>query len=145
MSTASSPTRRRPTPIAARVGPEAAFLIERMVDLLARELNMDPVEVRRKNFIPADAFPYTTAGTLVYDSGDYEATLDKALEMVDYQTFRQQQAQARQQGRYLGIGLSTYVEVCGLAPSKAAGAMGFQGGLWEPATVRVLATGKVSC
>ena len=72
-----------------------------------------------------------------------QGTLDKALEMVDYEGFRQQQAQARQQGRYLGIGLSTYVEVCGLAPSKAAGAMGFQGGLWEPATVRVLATGKV--
>ncbi|HEY7093761.1 MAG TPA: xanthine dehydrogenase family protein molybdopterin-binding subunit [Ktedonobacterales bacterium] len=123
--------------------PEAAFLMERMVDLLARELNMDPAEIRRKNFIPKDAFPYTTAGTLVYDSGDYDATLDKALEMVDYQTFRQQQAQARQEGRYLGLGLSTYVEVCGLAPSKAAGAMGFQGGLWEPATVRVLATGKV--
>jgi carbon-monoxide dehydrogenase large subunit len=62
--------------------PEAAFLIERMVDLLARELNMDPVEIRRKNFIPKDAFPYTTAGTLVYDSGDYDGTLDKALEMV---------------------------------------------------------------
>ena len=122
--------------------PEAAFLIERMVDLLAGELKMDPVEVRRKNFIPADAFPYTTAGTLAYDSGNYQGTLDKALEMVDYTGFRQQQEQLRQQGRYQGIGLSTYVEVCGLAPSAAAGAMGFQGGLWEPATVRVLATGK---
>jgi aerobic carbon-monoxide dehydrogenase large subunit len=122
--------------------PEAAFLIERMVDLLAQELQMDPVEVRRKNFIPADAFPYTTAGTLTYDSGDYDKTLDLALQMVNYQGFRQQQAEARQHGKHLGIGLSTYVEVCGLAPSKAAGAMGFQGGLWEPATVRLLATGK---
>src|SRR6185312_6448293 len=87
--------------------------------------------------------PYTSGGTLVYDSVDYDATLDKSLEMVDYQTFRRQQEQARQEGLYLGLGLSTYVEVCGLAPSKAAGAMGFQGGLWEPATVRVLATGKV--
>ena len=123
--------------------PEAAYLIERMADLLALELHMDPVEVRRKNFIPASAFPYTTAGTLSYDSGDYDKTLDLALKMVDYEGFRQQQAEARKQGKHLGIGLSTYVEVCGLAPSKAAGAMGFQGGLWEPATVRVLATGKV--
>ncbi|HEX9035505.1 MAG TPA: molybdopterin cofactor-binding domain-containing protein [Ktedonobacterales bacterium] len=123
--------------------PEAAFLIERMADLLANELKMDPADVRRKNFIPASAFPYTSAGTLSYDSGDYEKTLDMALQMVNYQGFRQQQAEARQHGKHLGIGLSTYVEVCGLAPSKAAGAMGFQGGLWEPATVRVLATGKV--
>jgi carbon-monoxide dehydrogenase large subunit len=122
--------------------PEAAFLMERMVDLLALELKMDPAELRRKNFIPKDAFPYTTAGALSYDSGDYEGTLDKALEMVDYPALRQRQTELRAQGRYLGIGLSTYVEVCGLAPSKAAGAMGFQGGLWEPATVRVLPTGK---
>ena len=134
------------TPTSAYRGagrPEAAYLIERMVDLLARQLNMDPVDVRRKNFIPADAFPYTTAGTLVYDSGNYDLTLDKLLAMADYSGFRAEQQQARQQGKYLGIGLSTYVEVCGLGPSKAAGAMGFQGGLWEPATVRVLATGKV--
>jgi aerobic carbon-monoxide dehydrogenase large subunit len=132
------------TPVDAYRGagrPEAAFLMERMVDLLAGELQMDPADVRRKNFITT--FPYTTAGTLVYDAGDYNASLDKALEMVNYAGLRQDQAQLRQQGRYLGIGLSTYVEVCGLAPSKAAGAMGFQGGLWEPATVRVLATGKV--
>ncbi len=123
--------------------PEAAFLMERLVDLLAREVGMDPADVRMKNFIPADAFPYTTAGSLTYDSGNYQGTLAKALEMVDYQNLRQKQQEMRQQGRYLGIGLSTYVEVCGLAPSPAAGAMGFQGGLWEPATVRVLATGKV--
>lgn len=123
--------------------PEAAYLIERMVDLLAGELSMDPVEVRRKNFIPASEFPYTSGGTLTYDSGDYDKTLDLALRMVDYPAFRAEQAEARKQGRYLGIGFSTYVEVCGLAPSKAAGAMGFQGGLWEPATVRVLTTGKV--
>ncbi|HEY7984367.1 MAG TPA: xanthine dehydrogenase family protein molybdopterin-binding subunit [Ktedonobacterales bacterium] len=132
------------TPVDAYRGagrPEAAFLMERMVDLLAGELQMDPVDVRRKNFITT--FPYTTAGTLVYDAGDYHATLDKALEMVNYQALRAEQAQLRQQGRYVGVGVSTYVEVCGIAPSKAAGAMGFQGGLWEPATVRVLATGKV--
>jgi carbon-monoxide dehydrogenase large subunit len=123
--------------------PEAAFLMERMVDLLARELNMDPVAVRRKNFVPADAFPYTNAGTLIYDSGNYQQALDLALHMVQYDAFRQEQQRLRQQGRYVGIGLSSYVEVCGLAPSKAAGAMGFQGGLWEPAIVRVLPTGKV--
>ncbi|HEU5349433.1 MAG TPA: xanthine dehydrogenase family protein molybdopterin-binding subunit, partial [Ktedonobacterales bacterium] len=123
--------------------PEATYLIERMAYLLAKELGIDPVEMRRKNFIPADAFPYTSGGTLQYDSGNYQEALDKALEMVDYNGFRQQQQQLRQQGRYQGIGLSSYVEVCGLAPSPAAGAMGFQGGQWEPATVRLLATGKV--
>jgi carbon-monoxide dehydrogenase large subunit len=122
--------------------PEALFLIERMVDLLARELNMDPVAVRRKNFIPKEAFPYTNAGTLQYDCGDYTLTLDKALEMVDYAKLRQEQQELRKQGRYLGIGLSTYVEVCGLAPSKVAGAIGVQAGQWEVATVRILATGK---
>ena len=134
------------TPTSAYRGagrPEAAYLIERMVELLADELGMDPVEVRRKNFIPADAFPYTTAGTLMYDSGNYQGTLDKLLEMLDYDGIKREKEQARQQGRYLGLGLSTYVEVCGLAPSKAAGAMGFQGGLWENATVRLLPSGKV--
>jgi aerobic carbon-monoxide dehydrogenase large subunit len=123
--------------------PEAAYLMDRMVDLLAGEIGQDPADVRFKNFIPADAFPYTTVGTLTYDSGNYQGTLNKALEMVDYPALRQEQQRLRQHGRYLGIGLSTYVEVCGIAPSPAAGAMGFQGGLWEPATVRVLATGKV--
>ncbi|HEY7780122.1 MAG TPA: molybdopterin cofactor-binding domain-containing protein [Ktedonobacterales bacterium] len=133
------------TPVDAYRGagrPEAAFLIERMMDLLAVELKMDPVDLRRKNFISKDAFPYTAASTLQYDSGDYDMTLDKALEAVDYKALRREQEEGRKQGRYLGIGLSTYVEVCGLGPSAAAGAMGFQGGLWEPATVRVLATGK---
>ncbi len=123
--------------------PEAAYLIERMMDLLAAELGMDPAEVRRRNFIPADAFPYANAGGLEYDSGNYLGTLEKAMELVDYPALRLEQRRLRQQGRYLGIGLSTYVELCGLAPSKAAGAMGFQGGLWESATVRMLATGKV--
>ena len=124
--------------------PEATYLLERMIDLLARELNMDPAEVRRKNFIPKEKFPYTTPTGLVYDSGDYEAALNRALELVDYQALRREQEELRKQGRYLGIGFSTYVEVCGLAPSQAAGAMGFQGGLWESATVRVHPTGKVT-
>lgn len=125
--------------------PEATYLIERMVDLLAGELKLDPVDVRRKNFIPKEQFPYTIAcGGLTYDSGNYQGTLDKALQMIDYPALRAAQVQARKEGRLMGIGLSTYVEVCGLAPSAAAGAMGFQGGLWESANVRVHPTGKIT-
>src|SRR5690606_30235197 len=117
--------------------PEATYILERMMDLVADRLGMDPVEIRRKNFIAKEEFPYTVATALEYDSGDYEAALNRALEIVGYEQFRKEQEAARQQGRLLGIGFSTYVEVCGLAPSQAAGAMGFQGGLWESATVRV--------
>jgi carbon-monoxide dehydrogenase large subunit len=134
------------TPVDAYRGagrPEATYIIERMVDLLAAELKMDPVEIRRKNFIGADEFPYTVASGITYDSGNYSAALDKALSMIDYTEFRAEQARARQQGRYLGIGFSTYVEICGLGPSQVAGAVGFQGGLWESSIVRVHPTGKV--
>jgi aerobic carbon-monoxide dehydrogenase large subunit len=124
--------------------PEATYVLERIMDLVALETGLDPVEIRRKNFIPKDEFPYTVATTLEYDSGDYHAALDRALEMVGYDDLRRQQAELRQQGRYLGIGFSTYVEVCGLAPSNAAGAMGFQGGLWESATVRIHPSGKAT-
>lgn len=124
--------------------PEATYAVERLVDLLAAELKMDPVEIRRKNFIPKDAFPYTVASGLAYDSGNYEAALDKALAMVNYQQFRSEQAAARAQGRYLGIGFSTYVEICGLGPSAVAGAVGFQGGLWESAVVRLHPSGKAT-
>lgn len=124
--------------------PEATYIIERVMDLVADELGMDPAEVRRKNFIPKETFPHTTATGLAYDSGDYEGTLDRAMALVGYQQLRREQEDQRRQGRLVGIGLSTYVEVCGLAPSQAAGAMGFQGGLWESATVRVHPSGKVS-
>ena len=129
--------------------PEATYVIERTVDLLARELNLDPVEVRRKNFIPPDAFPYDPAGILAglkYDSGDYQKTLGKALDMLDYQNFRQTQAEARKQGRYLGVGFSTYVEICGVAPSAWIGlpGQGWGAGMWESANVRVHLTGKVA-
>ncbi len=124
--------------------PEATYQIERMMDLFADEIGMDPVEVRRKNFIAKEEFPYDNALGLQYDSGDYHRALEKALEMIDYDRFRREQAEARKQGRYLGIGFSTYVEICGLGPSKVAGAVGFQGGLWENATVRVHPSGKVS-
>jgi len=128
--------------------PEATYVVERAVDLVARELNLDPVEVRRKNFIPPEAFPYDPVGILAglkYDSGDYEKTLNKALEMVDYAAFRREQAEARRQGRYLGIGFSSYVEICGVAPSAWIGLpnQGWGAGLWESANVRVHLTGKV--
>jgi aerobic carbon-monoxide dehydrogenase large subunit len=128
--------------------PEATYVVERAIDLVACELNMDPVEVRRKNFIPAESFPYDPVGILAglkYDSGDYKLTLDKALDMVNYKAFRQEQDKARQQGRYLGIGFSSYVEICGVAPSAWIGlpGQGWGAGLWESANVRMHLTGKV--
>src|SRR5919201_912463 len=128
--------------------PEATYVVERAVDLVARELDLDPVEVRRRNFIPPDAFPYDPVGILAgleYDSGDYEKALTRALEIVGYEDFRKEQAAAREQGRYLGIGFSTYVEICGVAPSAwiGVGGQGWGAGLWESANVRVHLTGKV--
>ncbi|MCL6453386.1 MAG: molybdopterin-dependent oxidoreductase [Alicyclobacillus sp.] len=124
--------------------PEATYLLERMVDLFAREIGMDPVEVRRKNLIPKDAFPYHNAMGLEYDSGDYHRALNRALEMAGYADFRARQQQLRAAGRYVGVGCTTYVEICGLGPSQVAGAVGFQGGLWESSTVRVHPSGKVT-
>src|SRR3989449_7270833 len=124
--------------------PEATYLLERMVDLSAAELGMDPLEIRRKNFIPKEKFPYQTPVALLYDSGNYAGALDKAQESFDYPAFRKEQEQARKRGRYLGVGFSTYVEACGLAPSQVVGSLGAQAGLYESATVRVHPTGKVS-
>jgi carbon-monoxide dehydrogenase large subunit len=127
--------------------PEATYLVERAVDLVAHELGLDPVDVRRRNFIPPDAFPYDPGilAGLSYDSGEYEGALDRALELVDYKGFRAEQAEARKGGRYLGIGFSTYVEICGVAPSAwiGTGGQGWGAGLWESANVRVHLTGKV--
>jgi carbon-monoxide dehydrogenase large subunit len=123
--------------------PEAAFLVERLVDIYARKIGMDPTEVRRKNFIPKDKFPYTVATGVTYDSGDYEPALDKALKILDYQAFRRQQAEERTRGRYLGVGVISYIEICGLGPSQVAGAVGFGGGLYDSAIVRVYPTGVV--
>lgn len=123
--------------------PEATFLIERLMDAMATQLNMDPVELRRKNLIPKFENGHNVATGITYDSGDYVPALDKALKMIGYDNFRQEQAQARANGRYLGIGVTTYTEICGLGPSQVAGAIGFQGGLWESAIIRVTATGKV--
>ena len=135
------------TPVDAYRGagrPEATYLLERAMDLVAAELKLDPADVRRKNLLPADAFPYTTPLGLTYDSGNYPAAFEKALRLADYPGLRRQQEQARKAGRLLGIGLSSYVEICGLGPSAVAGAVGFQGGLWESATVRVHPTAKVT-
>jgi len=102
------------------------------------------VEIRQKNLIPAEAFPYGTAMGVSYDSGNYHYTLDRALDIADYASLRAEQERLREQGKLLGIGVSTYVELCGFGPSKVAGAIGFQGGVWENSTVRVHPTGKVA-
>ena len=124
--------------------PEATTLVERLVDLLAAKLGMDPVELRRKNLIPKFENGHDVATGITYDSGDYEATLDVCLGAADYAALRAEQEQARGEGRCVGIGVSTYVEICGLGPSQVAGAVGFQGGLWESAIVRFHPTGKVN-
>ena len=122
--------------------PEATYLAERVMDLVARELLMDPADVRRKNFIHKEDFPFTNLFGLTYDSGDYEKTLDQALRLVDYKGLRQKQAEGRKQGKYIGIGLSTYIEICGFGPSAVtrpnAGV-----GLFGSAIVRPRLTGKV--
>ena len=134
------------TPVDAYRGagrPEATYILERLVDLAAHEMGVDPAELRRKNFIPPDAFPYETPVVLTYDSGNYEGALNKALEMIDYKSLREEQKKARDQGRLLGIGISSYIEACGIAPSKVAGAIGARAGLYEGASIRVHPTGKV--
>ncbi len=135
------------TPVEAYRGagrPEATFMLERMLDKLAHELRIDPVEIRRRNLIAPFANGHDVVTGLKYDSGNYQAALDKALTHIGYDTLRAEQAAARDRGRYIGIGVTTYVEICGLGPSQVAGAIGFQGGLWESAIVRVHPSGKVN-
>ncbi|HLV02609.1 MAG TPA: molybdopterin cofactor-binding domain-containing protein [Acidobacteriota bacterium] len=136
------------TPVDAYRGagrPEATFVVERLVDVAAHELGIDPAEIRRRNFVPPDAFPFQTQVALQYDSGNYEGALNKALEMADYQALRQEQEERRANGgKLLGIGLSTYIEACGLAPSAVVGSLGAQAGQWESGEVRVHPTGSVT-
>ena len=135
------------TPVDAYRGagrPEATYAVERAVDLFAQEIGMDPAEVRKLNFIPPFEDGYEVATTVSYDSGNYIASFDRALEMVGYSDFRKEQQEAREQGKLLGIGLSAYVEICGAAPSAVAGTLGARAGLWESANVRIHMTGKVS-
>ena len=123
--------------------PEATYAIERAVDALARKLGKDPVEIRRLNFIRE--FPATIAAGLTIDSGDYDASLDVALEQSGYESVRAEQQARRAAGdpKRLGIGLSTYVEMCGLAPSDILGAIRYAAGGWDAATIRCLPTGTV--
>ncbi|HEY6421059.1 MAG TPA: xanthine dehydrogenase family protein molybdopterin-binding subunit [Candidatus Binataceae bacterium] len=123
--------------------PEAAFIAERTMDMVAGEFGLDPAEVRRKNFIAKEAFPAATAGGLVYDSGDYHLALNKALEMIGYQKTRAEQAAALKQGRYIGIGIASYVEICGIGPSSLLPPK-LRGGGWESATVRIEPDSKVT-
>jgi carbon-monoxide dehydrogenase large subunit len=125
--------------------PEATYAIERAIDALARKVGIDPAEVRRRNFIPPDKFPYSSIGGLVFDSGNYQPALARALELVGYDDLRAEQHRRRDTGttKHLGIGLSSYMEMCGLAPSRALGSLNFGAGGWEAATVRVLPTNKV--
>ncbi len=128
--------------------PEATYLIERLMDTAAAELNVDPANLRLKNFIPpfdgVNQAGYQTEVALQYDSGDYETVLKKVLELSDYANLRNEQATARKQGRCVGIGFSTYIEACGIAPSAVVGALGARAGLYESAAVRVQPTGKVN-
>ncbi|OLE36587.1 MAG: carbon monoxide dehydrogenase [Candidatus Rokubacteria bacterium 13_1_20CM_2_70_7] len=126
--------------------PEATYLLERMMDRAARELNVDPAELRRRNLIPAftGGTPYQTPVAFAYDSGNYEPTLTRALESSGYAQVRKEQDQARKQGRYLGIGVTTYIEACGPAPSAVAGSLGAGAGLWESGQVRVHPAGAVT-
>jgi carbon-monoxide dehydrogenase large subunit len=134
--------------------PEATYVLERAMDLVADELGMDPAEVRRRNFLPPDAFPHAdpsglfkaSGGAEVFiDSGNYEPALDKALALAGYADIPARKAEAKARGKLLGVGLSTYLEICGVAPSKWIGAVGEGWGaaMWESANIRVHLTGKV--
>jgi carbon-monoxide dehydrogenase large subunit len=125
--------------------PEATYAIERIMDELAAELGLDPVELRRRNWIGHEEFPYTTIAGLTYDSGNYEAATEKALALFDYDKLRAEQADRNRRGDSvrLGIGVSTYTEMCGLAPSRVLRDLRYAAGGWEAANIRVLPTGKV--
>ncbi|CTQ51151.1 xanthine dehydrogenase family protein molybdopterin-binding subunit [Jannaschia donghaensis] len=119
--------------------PEATFQLERVVDKAARELGIDPVELRRQNFIRE--FPYQTPVAVEYDTGDYDATMDKLLEMIDRDGFEARRKESESRGKLRGLGINCYIEACGIAPSKLVGQLGARAGLYESATVRVNATG----
>jgi carbon-monoxide dehydrogenase large subunit len=125
--------------------PEATFAIERMVDELAAELGLDPLAVRERNWIKHEEFPFTTVATLTYDSGNYEAATAKAKELFGYDELRREQVTRRASGDpvQLGIGVSTFTEMCGLAPSRVLGSLAYGAGGWENASIRMLPTGKV--
>ena len=121
--------------------PEATFVVERLVEVGAREMGQEPAELRRKNFVKT--FPHQTPVIMAYDAGDYDASLKKAMELADYKGFAKRKRESARHGKLRGIGFSTYIEACGLAPSQAAGSLGAGVGLWESAEVRVNPTGSV--
>jgi carbon-monoxide dehydrogenase large subunit len=124
--------------------PEATFVVERLVEIAAIEMGLDKAEIRRRNMIPKESFPYQTPVMMRYDSGDPLGCMERALAAGDYAGFPARKAEAAARGKLRGIGLSTYIEACGLAPSRIAGALGARGGLYESATVRVHPTGQVT-
>jgi carbon-monoxide dehydrogenase large subunit len=139
-------TNKTPTDAYRGAGrPEATYAIERIVTELAVELGMDPIELRRKNWIRHEEFPYTTVAGLTYDSGNYEAATEKSMRLFGYDELRSEQAQRRASGDVvqLGIGISTFTEMCGLAPSRVLGSLSYGAGGWEAASIRMLPTGKV--
>jgi carbon-monoxide dehydrogenase large subunit len=123
---------------------QAAFVTERLMDVAAARLGIDPVEIRRRNYVPPAAFPYRSAANLVYDSGNYVGVLDEALRIADYGGLRAMQERARAEGRLVGIGVANYVEVTGMGPSKLMAAMGNRQGGYESATVRVEPSGRIT-
>ncbi|RMH38856.1 MAG: xanthine dehydrogenase family protein molybdopterin-binding subunit, partial [Alphaproteobacteria bacterium] len=123
--------------------PEATFQLERVIDKAARELGIDPVEIRRRDFIKADEFPYQTPVAVVYDTGNYDATMDKLLELSDLDGFEARRKASEERGLLRGLGINCYIEACGIAPSQLVGQLGARAGLYESATVRVNATGGV--
>ena len=124
--------------------PEATFLLERLVDAVAYDTGLDKVEIRQRNFIPADAFPYQTPVALQYDSGDYQTTLAVALQNADWAGFEARRTAAKSRGKLRGIGISTHLEACGIAPSAVVGSLGARAGLYEVANIRVHPTGSVT-
>ena len=123
---------------------ETTFMLERMIDMFADEIGMDPAEVRRQNIVHANQMPFDNGLGWTYDSGDYEAALDKAMEMIDYRGFNDRKAEAAKQGKRLGIGIGNYVAVSGVGPSSRMAKEGMLGGTWESANIRVHPTGEVS-
>jgi aerobic carbon-monoxide dehydrogenase large subunit len=139
-------TNKTPTDAYRGAGrPEATFAVERIMDELAVELDMDPLELRRKNWIRAEEFPFTSVAGMTYDSGDYETATQKALELIGYDELRAEQRRRRESNDpvQLGIGVSTFTEMCGLAPSRVLGSLSYGAGGWEHASIRMLPTGKV--
>jgi carbon-monoxide dehydrogenase large subunit len=133
-------TNKTPTDAYRGAGrPEATYFVERAMDMLARELNMDPAEVRRKNFIPKDQFPFTTQMGAIYDSGDYEKALDRALKNANWTELKKERDAAKAQGRLVGLGLAMYVEVCGIGPSASLPTGG-----WEHSQVTIERDGRIS-